>query len=125
MPRLPKKIKLEMLVDTTRGETNIAKDEVTMNMRNREEEQDQVEELLEKTCSQDQQQEHTQKHKQIQTKTKTHESKPPNREIKRTKRHPSEFLPSYLRPFVQHSYKEFFISLSFDPRLVAQLMMEG
>jgi len=58
-------------------------------------------------------------------KKKKHNQKPQYREIKSATNHPSDFLPSYLRPFVQHSYEDFFISPSFDPRLVAQLMCEG
>eukprot|EP00586_Coscinodiscus_wailesii_P000519 CAMPEP_0172478822 /NCGR_PEP_ID=MMETSP1066-20121228/3029_1 /TAXON_ID=671091 /ORGANISM="Coscinodiscus wailesii, Strain CCMP2513" /LENGTH=252 /DNA_ID=CAMNT_0013238721 /DNA_START=79 /DNA_END=834 /DNA_ORIENTATION=+ len=37
----------------------------------------------------------------------------------------SSFLPSYLSGMIQHSHSDFFVSLCFDPRLVAQLMCEG
>ena len=38
---------------------------------------------------------------------------------------PQDYLPAYLARDVQHSHSDFFISTSFDPRLIAQLMYEG
>ena len=35
------------------------------------------------------------------------------------------FLPRYLRVYVNHYHDDFYIAKSFDPRLVAQLMVEG
>ena len=35
------------------------------------------------------------------------------------------FLPQYLRVYVSHYHDDFYIAKSFDPRLVAQLMVEG
>jgi len=47
------------------------------------------------------------------------------RDIKMKRNYPSDFLPSNLRPFVQHSHGDFWCSPYFDPALVAQLMCEG
>lgn len=38
---------------------------------------------------------------------------------------PSDYLPPHLRRYVQHSHGDFFVSASFEPRLIAQLMFEG
>ena len=38
---------------------------------------------------------------------------------------PLPLLPRYLSPLVRHHHGEFYISRSFDPRLIAQLMSEG
>lgn len=39
--------------------------------------------------------------------------------------HPETFLPHYLRPYVQHSHDDFFVSTHFSPMLISQLMAEG
>lgn len=38
---------------------------------------------------------------------------------------PENYLPPYLRLYVQHSHSDFFIASSFDQHLIAQLMYEG
>jgi Leu/Phe-tRNA-protein transferase len=39
--------------------------------------------------------------------------------------HPTALLPRYLSPLVWHHRGEFYISRSFDPQLIMQLMAEG
>lgn len=43
----------------------------------------------------------------------------------RRRMEPGDYLPSHLRRYVQHSHGDFFVSSSFEPRLIAQLMYEG
>jgi hypothetical protein len=38
---------------------------------------------------------------------------------------PSSLLPRYLAPLVWHHHREFYVSRSFDPQLIVQLMAEG
>lgn len=38
---------------------------------------------------------------------------------------PESLLPRYLRPLVRHYHDDFYVSRSFDPRLIVQLMAEG
>ena len=53
-------------------------------------------------------------------------SKPPNNaRATQVIRPPDFFLPPYLRRYVHHSQGDFFVSSSFDPRLIAELMYEG
>lgn len=39
--------------------------------------------------------------------------------------HPETFLPKYLRPYVEYSHDDFFVSSHFSPILISQLMAEG
>lgn len=41
------------------------------------------------------------------------------------KMQPADYLPTHLTRYVQHSHGDFYISSSFEPRLIAQLMYEG
>jgi len=120
--QIPKKIKLQ-----TSDTINESENKVNMN---EEQEENQYEKQEEEEREQQQQEQQEQEQDQEHKDKMKHALKPQHREIKSTpnrnrRDHPSDFLPSYLRPFVQHSYEDFFISPSFDPRLVAQLMCEG
>eukprot|EP00553_Chaetoceros_curvisetus_P010493 CAMPEP_0204612100 /NCGR_PEP_ID=MMETSP0717-20131115/191_1 /ASSEMBLY_ACC=CAM_ASM_000666 /TAXON_ID=230516 /ORGANISM="Chaetoceros curvisetus" /LENGTH=468 /DNA_ID=CAMNT_0051624041 /DNA_START=17 /DNA_END=1423 /DNA_ORIENTATION=- len=63
---------------------------------------------------------------QSSTEQNNHEQKSKPIKLKPKKpKHPSSYLPFYLRNYCEHSHGDFFISPFFDARLVAQLMYEG
>ena len=45
--------------------------------------------------------------------------------VSRKNMRPSDYLPVHLKQLVYHSHEDFFVSSSFDPHLIAELMYEG